>query len=112
MWQSLKSFFTAFFAFVKSVFSESDGTGSSTRVFIGLILSFLVGCGVSFCVSVHYKALTMTEFNSYLSTAQTFLVTVVPLMYALNRGGNALDAYVATKTPPAQPVQTNSPTTN
>lgn len=105
MWSSFKSFLAAFSLWLKSVFSESDGTGSSTRVFIGLILAFLIGCGVSFCVSVHYKALSMIEFNSFLSTAQTFLVTVVPLLYGLNRGANALDSYIATKTPPNQPNQ-------
>jgi hypothetical protein len=39
----MKTFFAAFFAFLKSVFSENDGTGSFSRVAGGIIVCFTVG---------------------------------------------------------------------
>ena len=38
--------------FFKSVFSEPDGSGSTSRVMIGLLTAFILGVGISFRVLV------------------------------------------------------------
>ena len=74
---------------MKSVFSEPDGTGSMSRVLIGLLTTFIVGVGVSFAVSAHFKRVTVEEFNGFLSSAGQFLITTCGPLYAINKGADA-----------------------
>jgi hypothetical protein len=76
---------TAFISWLKSVFSESDGTGSSTRVSIGLLVSFVIGVGIAFCVGVHRKTITIAEFNAFLGAAATFLTATCGPLYGVNK---------------------------
>lgn len=80
-----------------SVYSESDGHGSSTRVNIALIIGFILGIGISFAVSVHHRLITVEQFNSFLAAGGTFIVTVCGTLYGLNRLAGVADAKVANK---------------
>ena len=73
------------FGWLKSVYSESDGTGSSTRLHIGLLIAFVISVGVSFAHLVHIHVLTVEQFNGYLSASGTFLVTVCGVLYGANK---------------------------
>ena len=75
--------------FLKSVFSESDGSGSTSRVMIGLLTSFILGVGISFATSVHYKVITLEQFNNFLQTGSTFLLTTCGPLYGINKAADA-----------------------
>lgn len=79
-----------FFLWVKSVYSEASGNGSSTRVHIGLIIGFVLAVGLSFCVAVHMKKMTIEQFNTFLGSAGTFVVTTSGPLYAANQAGTWL----------------------
>lgn len=83
--------FKAFITWLRSVYSEADGSGSSTRVHISCIVAFVIGVGVSFCVSLHHKVITMAEFNSFLDSSATFLTTVCGVLYGINKAGSYMD---------------------
>jgi hypothetical protein len=71
--------------FIKSVFSESDGSGSSSRVMMGLIVAFILGIGVAFGTMVHFKAITIDQFNSFLHAGGEFIVTTAGPLYGVNK---------------------------
>jgi hypothetical protein len=74
-----------FFHWLKSVYSESDGSGSSTRVHMAALISFIIGVGVSFAVSVHHKYVSIEQFDSFLSAGATFIVTCCGALYGINK---------------------------
>lgn len=73
---------------VKSVYSERDGSGSSTRVHIGLILGFIITVGLSFATAVHIHKITIEQFDKFLETAGAFILTTGGPMYGINQVGN------------------------
>jgi len=75
--------------FIKSVFSEADGTGSVSRVLIALLITFIVGAGVSFGAAVHLHKITLSDFNSFLSAASAFIVTTTAPLYGINKASDA-----------------------
>ena len=79
------------FTWLKSVYSESDGSGSSTRVHMTAIIAFVLGVGVSFAVSVHHKYVTIEQFNSFLSAAAIFITSTCGVLYGLNKAGSYMD---------------------
>ena len=85
MFASIMSGLKVFFKWLLSVYSESDGTGSSTRVHIGLLVMFVLGTGVSFAVSVHHKLITIEQFDSFLTSSATFLASVGGVLYGANK---------------------------
>jgi hypothetical protein len=74
-----------FFSWVKSVYSEPDGSGSSTRVHIGLLTVFVIAVGISFGVLVHERILTAEQFDNFLTAGAGFLVTTTGPLYATNK---------------------------
>jgi len=86
----MMKFMVAMLTWLKSVYSESSGSGSSTRVHIGVILAFIVGLGVSFAVATHTHRITIEQFNNFLQSAGTFFVTTSGPLYAANQAGNWL----------------------
>lgn len=73
---------------IRSVYSENDGTGSSTRVHIGLLIAFILGVGVSFAVGVHHHQLSPEQFDAYLAAGGTFVVTCCGALYGINKLGS------------------------
>lgn len=71
--------------FLKSVYSEADGTGSSTRVHIGLLTVFVVSVGISFSVLVVKHVITIEQFDNFLSSAATFLIGTCGPLYGVNK---------------------------
>lgn len=75
----------------KSIWSEPDGTGSSTRIHITAITTFILGIGLSFGVATHQKKITVEQFDSFLSSAATFLVTTCGPLYGINKAVDYLN---------------------
>ena len=80
---------------LRSVYSEADGNGSSARVHIGLIVIFTLGVGISFAVGVRHKTITLDQFDTFLSSASIFITSTCGSLYAMNKladyGKNALE---------------------
>jgi hypothetical protein len=81
MKQALASLFT----WLRSVYSEPTGEGSSTRLIISALVGFVIACGVSLAVLVHRHTVTVEQFNSFLGAASGFLVTSTTPLYAANK---------------------------
>ena len=77
-------------AWVKSIYSEPDGSGSSTRIHITAFIAFIIGIGISFGVATHHKKFTLEQFDSFLTTASTFIVTTCGPLYAVNKTADFL----------------------
>ena len=84
----MMKYLQAMFSWLRSVYSESSGNGSSTRVHIGVILAFIVGVGMSFAIATHMHRITIEQFNNFLQSAGTFFVTTSGPLYAANQFGN------------------------
>jgi hypothetical protein len=76
---------TPLFTWLRSTYSESDGNGSSTRLHIGLLTTFVITIGVSFAHLVHSRVITVEQFNSFLSSGATFLVATAGPLYGINK---------------------------
>jgi hypothetical protein len=74
-----------FWSWIKSVYSEPDGSGSSTRIHITMLIAFILGVGISFGVATHQKRITIEQFNNFLSAGSTFIVTTCGPLYAANK---------------------------
>jgi hypothetical protein len=77
--------------FIKSVFSEPDGSGSSVRVVMGLVVAFILGIGVTFGVLVWRKTITIEQFDNFLTTGGEFILTVSGPLYGANQIRNILN---------------------
>jgi hypothetical protein len=95
-----------FFKWLKSVYSESDGSGSSTRVHMAALIAFILGVGVSFSVSVHHKYVTIEQFDAFLSAGATFLVSTCGALYGINK----VSSWAEGKTAAAVAVNEPDPT--
>lgn len=84
MFESLKSLGS----WLKSVYSEPDGTGSSTRIHISLLIAFVLSVGISFGYLVHRHTITVESFNGFLASAGTFLVSTCGPLYGLNKAAD------------------------
>ena len=72
-------------AWLKSVYSEADGTGSSTRIHISLLTSFVISVGVSFGIMVHKHSISVEQFNQFLVAGGTFIATTCGPLYGVNK---------------------------
>jgi hypothetical protein len=79
-----------FLTWVRSIWSEPDGSGSSTRVHLTMITAFILGVGISFGVATHQKKITIDQFNQFLNAGGTFLVTTCGPLYAANKAADWL----------------------
>lgn len=75
---------------IKSIWSEPDGSGSSTRVHITALIAFILGVGISFGIATHKNKFTMDQFDSFLVTAGTFIVTTCGPLYGMNKANDWL----------------------
>lgn len=77
--------------FVAEAFSEPgpEGGASSSRILIALIVFFILGAGMSLCASLHYKQITVEEFNSFLHAGGEFIVVSAGPLYAINKSSDA-----------------------
>lgn len=80
--------FKPFLTWLKSVYSEADGTGSSTRVHIAVLIAFIVAVGSSFGVLVHRHTITMEQFDGFLSSGATFITVTCGTLYGVNKVGS------------------------
>lgn len=84
-------------SFFKSVYSD-NGVGSSTRVHIGILVTFVVAVGLSFAAAVHLHKVTIEQFNSFLASGATFLTTTCGSLYGANQIGSWLSKREDNKT--------------
>ena len=90
-----------FLSWLRSVYSEVDGTGSSTRVHMSILIAFVVGIGISFGIATHQKHITIEQFNNFLNSGSTFIVTTCGPLYASNK----LADWAKSKNNPSTPTQ-------
>jgi hypothetical protein len=99
-------FLSSLFSWLRSVYSESDGSGSSTRVHMAGLIAFILGVGISFAVSVHHKYVTIEQFDAFLTSGATFIVTTCGALYGINKvsswAENNQQSTVPTTTVPPQ----------
>ncbi len=72
-------------SWVKSIWSEPDGSGSSTRIHITAFVTFILGVGIAFGVATHQKKFTIEQFDSFLTAASGFVVTTCGPLYGANK---------------------------
>jgi hypothetical protein len=78
------------FKWVKSIWSEPDGTGSSTRILMAALIAFVLGVGISFGISTNKGRMTPEQFNNFLGSSGTFIVTTCGPLYAANKAADWL----------------------
>ena len=74
-----------FLLWTKSIWSEPDGSGSSTRIHMTMLIAFILGIGISFGVATHQKRVSIEQFNNFLSAGATFIVTTCGPLYGANK---------------------------
>ena len=82
------SFLKQSLVWLGSIWSESDGSGSTTRVLMTVLVSFIVGAGTSFTVATHQKIITIEQFNAFLSAGGSFIALTVPIIYGINKAAD------------------------
>jgi hypothetical protein len=82
---SIGAAFKLFGSWLRSVYSEPDGTGSSTRIHVSLLIAFVIAVGISFGVLVHHKEITVEQFDAFLGAAGAFLVATTGPLYGVNK---------------------------
>jgi hypothetical protein len=80
--------------FARSMFSESDGTASSTRVCVAVIIAFIVGSGVTLIAKLH-TPVVVDDINKFLSSAGTFIMTTCTPLYGINKGADVMNKKTA-----------------
>lgn len=70
---------------LKSIWSEPDGSGSSTRIHMTALIAFILGIGISFGILTHQKRISIEQFDNFLSAGATFIVTTCGPLYAANK---------------------------
>jgi hypothetical protein len=70
---------------IKSIWSEPDGSGSSTRIHITALIAFVLGVGISFGIATHQKKFSIEQFNSFLASASAFIVSTCGPLYGANK---------------------------
>lgn len=76
-------------SFVKSILSGSDGTGSSTRLCMVSLVSFVIGVGVTLVCKLH-TPVTVLDIDNYLAAAGLFIATTCGPLYLINKGADAV----------------------
>ena len=74
-----------FLTWLKSIWSEPDGTGSSTRIHCSALIAFVIACGISLAVLVHRRVITVEQFDGFLGAAATFTSVTAGPLYGLNK---------------------------
>ena len=61
-------------AWLKTIWSEPSGNGSSTRVHMTMLIAFILGVGISFGIATHQKRITIEQFDNFLQSGATFMM--------------------------------------
>ena len=75
---------------LRSMESETDGTGSSTRLCIVLVISFSLGFVTALLFKLH-GPITVAEFCQAVGAIGLFAGGICGSLYTINRIGNAVD---------------------
>lgn len=78
-------------SFIKSVLSD-NGVGSSTRVNVTMLVVFIVGAGTALMFKLH-TPVTVSDINSFLSSAGQFLALTTGTLYGINRAASSVDKF-------------------
>jgi hypothetical protein len=73
---------------LKGVYSEPGGQGSSTRLHISLLIAFVLGVGIGFSVLVHKHSISIEQFNGFLTAGSVFLTSTCGSLYGLNKAAD------------------------
>lgn len=75
--------------FIKSVFSEADGSGSASRIMIAVLVGFIVGSGATIAYRLH-GSFVVADLDSFLNAAGMFIATTCSPLYLINKGAAVL----------------------
>ncbi|QNI34517.1 hypothetical protein H7849_11840 [Alloacidobacterium dinghuense] len=70
--------------FFRSMLAESDGTVSSTRCMIALVVMFSLGWITGLLLKVR-KPVTLGEVQSFVGTLTVFVTSICGTLYGINR---------------------------
>jgi hypothetical protein len=87
----MKQYFLSFFSFIKSVYSEADGSGSSSRILTTILA--LVCCGVLCVIVGHLIHITDVAILTAWLTSFPIIVGALALFfmapYGINKGSGS-----------------------
>ena len=87
----MKDFLTKLASWIKTVMSESDGSGSTTRVLMFvLVLAAIVWSSV-LLHDAHIHKITIEQFNNYLGSISQYLTITASPLYAVNKAADCFN---------------------
>ena len=81
----MKSFLQRLVSWFRTVLSESDGTGSSTRVLMFVLVLAAVVWSSVLLFDVHTHHVSVEQFNAYLTSIGQYLTITCSPLYATNK---------------------------
>jgi hypothetical protein len=81
----MKDFMTELFNWLKSVMSESDGSGSTTRVLMFVLVLAAIVWSSILLHDAHAHKITIEQFSSYLGSISQYLTITAGPLYATNK---------------------------
>lgn len=89
--------------FLRSMLSESDGSVSSTRVWIGLVIAFASGWITALVTKVH-GPVTLPELGAFVGQVGLYVSGICTTLYGINVAKDVLNKRATgAGQPPAQP---------
>lgn len=85
--------------YLRSMLSEKDGTGSSSRLCLVLVVVFTLGFISALVWKIH-APITVPDFCQAVGALGTFVLSTVGVLYGINRLGNFGDNKAATGSQP------------
>lgn len=76
--------------FLRGVFSEGDGTPSSSRICVFAVIAFTLGFGTALVWKIH-APVTVGEFCQALSALTLFASGICGALYGINRAADVLN---------------------
>lgn len=88
--------------FLRSQFSDKDGTVSNTKVCIFTVVAFVLGWGTCLFSKLH-TPVTVTDIVTFLGAAGTFATLLCGTLAGLKYGADAFNNRAPNATPQVQP---------
>lgn len=78
-------------SWLKSVLSESDGSGSTTRVLMFFLVFAAIIWSSVLLYDAHVHKITIEQFSSYLSSISNYLTITATPLYAANKAADVFN---------------------
>jgi hypothetical protein len=81
----MKDFISELLKWLRSVLSERDGTGSTTRVLMFVLVIAAIVWSSVLLHDAHARKITIEQFNNYLGSIGQYLTITAGPLYATNK---------------------------